>query len=113
MISRDAEDDSLKNKCSMSYTAGEAFVEDNTKHFLSQYNINLDIEMRPTMSKGGGSDHSSFARKEVPFFYFMAGWHDEYHTPMDDVKLVNYKKTTDIIRIGFLNIWTMANMGDQ
>ena len=112
MISRDSEDDSLKNQCSMSYTAGNPFVEDNTNHFLKQYGIDLDIEMRPTTSQGGGSDHSSFARKDVPFFYFMAGWHDEYHTPMDDIKLVNYQKMTDIIKIGFLNIWSMANMED-
>ena len=62
------------------------------------------------MSTGGGSDHSPFARKDVPFFYFMAGWHDEYHTPKDEIELVNYQKMSEIIRIGFLNIWTLANM---
>ncbi|RLD37252.1 MAG: hypothetical protein DRI83_04215 [Bacteroidetes bacterium] len=110
MISRDSKDDSLGIECTMSYTAGYPFLEENTTQFLEQYDINLDITMRPTMSKGGGSDHSSFARKDIPFFYFMAGWHDEYHTPMDEVDKVNYQKMADIIRVGFLNIWTMANM---
>ncbi|MCK5764543.1 MAG: M20/M25/M40 family metallo-hydrolase, partial [Bacteroidales bacterium] len=110
MISRDSKDDSLGIECTMSYTAGYPFLEENTTKFLDQYDINLDITMRPTMSKGGGSDHSSFARKDIPFFYFMAGWHDEYHTPKDEIKLVNYQKMADIIRVGFLNIWTMANM---
>lgn len=109
MISRDGENDSLGIECRMSYTAGNLFMEENTNQFLSQYDIHLDISMRPTMNKGGGSDHSPFARKDVPFFYFMAGWHDEYHTPMDEIELVNYRKMTDIIRIGFLNIWTLAN----
>jgi len=109
MISRDSEDDSLGNQCSMSYTAGNLFLEDNTNTFLEDYDIDLDIEMKPTTSKGGGSDHSPFARKDIPFFYFMAGWHDEYHTPMDDVSKANYEKTTNIVKIGFLNIWKMAN----
>ena len=109
MISRDGDEDSLGVVCSMSYTAGNPVLEENTNKFLEQYSIDLDIEMEPTTSKGGGSDHSPFARKDVPFFYFMAGWHDEYHTPMDEVDKANYKKMSDIIRIGFLNIWLMAN----
>jgi hypothetical protein len=110
MISRDSEDDSLGVECSMSYTAGHQFLEENTKIFQAQYDINLDIQMKPTMNKGGGSDHSPFARKDVPFFYYMAGWHDEYHTPKDEIELVNYRKMTDIIKIGFLNVWAIANM---
>ena len=109
MISRDDEDDSLANKCRMTYTAGEKHLEDNIAAFVEEYDIDLDIEMNPTKSKGGGSDHSPFARKDIPFFYFMAGWHDEYHTPMDDVSKVNYEKTTNIIKVGFLNIWKLAN----
>ncbi len=110
MISRDSKDDSLGIECSMTYTAGNPLLEENTNRFLKQYNINLDIRNKPTMSTGGGSDHSPFARKDVPFFYFMAGWHDEYHTPKDEIELVNYQKMSEIIRIGFLNIWTLANM---
>lgn len=109
MISRDNEDDSLKNQCRMSYTAGHEFLEENTTKFLDQYDINLDVEFRPTTSKGGGSDHSSFARKEVPFFYFMAGFPKEYHSPKDEIGLVNYQKMGDIIRLGFLHIWQLAN----
>jgi len=112
MISRDGENDSLGVECRMTYTAEKDFLEQNTFAFLDQFDINLDINMRPTMSKGGGSDHSPFARKDIPFFYFMAGWHDEYHTPKDEVKLVNYRKLRDIARIGFLNIWSMANALD-
>ncbi len=110
MISRDSEDDSLGIQCRMTYTAGHDFLEEISFHFLDQYKIDLDITMRPSMNKGGGSDHSPFARKDIPFFYYMAGWHDEYHTPKDEIKLVNYQKMADIIRIGFLNIWTMSNM---
>jgi Zn-dependent M28 family amino/carboxypeptidase len=109
MISRDDEEDSLKNQCRMSYTAGEDFLEEQSAHFIRQYDIDLDIKMRPTTSKGGGSDHSSFARKDIPFFYFMAGFHKEYHTPKDEIELVNYHKLRDISRIGFLHVWAIAN----
>ena len=112
MISRDGEEDTLGVECTMTYTAGQGFLEEMTTAFLDQHNINLEVEMNPTTSKGGGSDHSPFARKDVPFFYFMAGWHDEYHTPKDEIKLVNYQKMADIIRIGFLNVWEVANKED-
>lgn len=110
MISRDAKDDSLGTACRMMYTAGKKFLEDNTMRFIDQYDINLDVSMRPSMSRGGGSDHSPFARKDVPWFYFMGGFHSDYHTPKDEVHKVNYHKLTGISKIGFLNIWALANM---
>ena len=90
MISRDDEEDTLKNQCRMSYTAGESYLEENTKMFVDKYGINLDINMNPTPNKVGGSDHSPFTRKDIHFFYFMVGFPDEYHTLKDEVDKVNY-----------------------
>ena len=41
----------------------------------------------------------------------MAGFHSDYHTPEDEFEKVSYQKMSDIIRIGFLNIWILVNMG--
>ena len=109
MISRDDEDDSLKNKCEMTYTAGESYLEEMTTKFTEEHNINLDIHMNPTTNKDGGSDHSPFAYKDIPFFYFMAGFPDEYHSPKDEVDKVNYVKMREIIKLGFLDVWELAN----
>lgn len=39
----------------------------------------------------------------------MAGFPPEYHQPDDHIELVNIPKMTDIIRLGYLNIWRFAN----
>ena len=41
--------------------------------------------------------------------YFMAGFPPEYHQPDDHINLVNWNKMVNIIKIGYLNIWDLAN----
>ena len=55
------------------------------------------------------SDHTSFAEKDVPVFYFMAGFPPEYHQPGDHLNLINWDKMVNIIKVGYLNIWELAN----
>ena len=38
----------------------------------------------------GPSDHSSFYVKDVPVLFFFTGAHSDYHTPYDDIDLLNY-----------------------
>jgi hypothetical protein len=64
---------------------------------------------RPSSSPRGGSDHTSFAEKDVPVFYFMAGFPPEYHQPGDHLNLINWDKMVNIIKVGYLNIWDLAN----
>ncbi|HDP74807.1 MAG TPA: M20/M25/M40 family metallo-hydrolase [Bacteroidales bacterium] len=37
----------------------------------------------------GPSDHASFYSKNIPVFFFHTGLHEDYHTPNDDVALLN------------------------
>ncbi len=39
----------------------------------------------------------------------MAGFPPEYHQPNDHIDLVNFDKMTKIIKVGYLNIWELAN----
>jgi len=48
----------------------------------------------------GPSDHSSFYVKDVPVLFFFTGAHNDYHTPNDDYKKLNYlgmELITDLI----------------
>lgn len=108
MISRDNEDDKDGNDCSMMYAESLEEMEGLTSGHLEDYDINLDIRYRPMGTARGGSDHAPFAEKGIPYFYFMAGFPPEYHQPDDHIELVNIPKMTNIIRIGFLNIWAFA-----
>ncbi len=56
-----------------------------------------------------GGDHAPFAAKDIPYFYFMAGFPPEYHQSNDHISFVNIKKMSNIIRVGYLNIWDFAN----
>jgi hypothetical protein len=39
----------------------------------------------------------------------MAGFPSEYHTPEDEINLINWEKMLEIIKLGFLNMWDIAN----
>jgi hypothetical protein len=109
MISRDNTDDSLKNKASMNYTKAYAVLRELTEKNIEDYGLDLDMGFRASERPRGGSDHSSFSAKDVPIMYFMAGFPPEYHQPDDHVELVNWDKMVNIIKIGYLNIWDLAN----
>jgi len=76
---------------------------------MEAYDINLDLNYRPSERPRGGSDHSSFSSKNVPVMYFMAGFPATYHTPKDRTHDINWDKMIDIIRLTFLNTWELAN----
>jgi len=109
MISRDDTNDTLGIKCSMNYTKAYPVLKDLTTKNIEDYGLDLDVRFRPAERPRGGSDHSSFSAKEVPIMYFMAGFPPEYHQPEDHIDLVNFHKMTDIIKVGYLNIWDLAN----
>ena len=112
MIARDVDKDTLKNMADMSYTKAYAGIEEITKKNISEYNINLDMGYRGSESFGGGSDHAPFAQAGIPYFYFMAAMHPDYHQPSDELSKINWEKMTNIIRIGFLNTWEFANSNE-
>jgi len=109
MISRDNIDDTLGIKCSMTYTSGYKSFEENTRKYNTEHGFGLDISFSSRPRPGGGSDHASFARKDIPVMYFMAGFPLEYHQPDDHIELVNWDKMVKIIKLGFLNTWEVAN----
>jgi hypothetical protein len=109
MISRDNSNDSLKNKASMNYTKAYSVLKELTEKNIEEYELDLDVGFRASERPRGGSDHSSFSAKDVPIMYFMAGFPPEYHQPNDHVDLVNWNKMVNIIKIGYLNIWDLAN----
>lgn len=109
MISRDDKSDSLGLQCRMSYTKSYPVLESISRRNNEQYRLGLEVNYRPAENASGGSDHAPFAKKGIPYLYFMAGFPPEYHQPNDHFNLVNTKKMTAIIQLGFLNIWDLAN----
>jgi hypothetical protein len=109
MISRNDDDDSLGVKCSMTYTQSCQMLEDISRKYNEAYNLGLQIQYKPREKPTGGSDHNAFVHKNVPVFYYMAGWHDDYHKPGDHPEKADIEKMTAIIKLGFLSVWDIAN----
>jgi hypothetical protein len=40
---------------------------------------------------------------------FKPGHREEYHKPADEISTLNWDIMEKIIRIGFLNVWQLAN----
>lgn len=96
----------------MVFTKANAGIEALTKKNIEEYDINLDINYRASERPRGGSDHAPFAQEDIPIFYFMAAMHSDYHLPSDELSKINWEKMTNIIRIGFLNTWELANSNE-
>ncbi|MBA7537192.1 hypothetical protein ES705_29459 [subsurface metagenome] len=109
MISRDNPDDSLGVKCSMIYTEAFKNFEEMTARYNQEYDLGLEINYRPQERPRGGSDHTPFAQADVPVMYLHAGMPVEYHQADDHISKVNWEKLVKIIKIGYLNIWELAN----
>lgn len=108
MISKDSQGDTLQNQTSMRYTEAFPFQEMTANH-VEKYDLNLDIEYRPSERPRGGSDFTPFAAKDIPIMAHMAGFPYTYHTPRDGILDINWDKMENIIKLIYLNLWETAN----
>jgi hypothetical protein len=109
MIGRNSLQDSAGTQCGMTFTEGFPLLKEVTERQNRENNLGLALNIRSSQRPGGGSDHASFAAVNVPVMSWMAAMHAEYHQPGDQVEKINYDKMTKIIKLGFLNVWELAN----
>lgn len=57
----------------------------------------------------GGSDHMSFYRKNIPFLFYFAGFHPDYHQLTDHSDLINTVKLSKVARLAFRTAWRIAS----
>ena len=58
------------------------------------------LELRVTegaMPGGGGSDHMSFHRVELPALFFFSGLHSDYHKPSDDWEKLDFPRMAAVV----------------
>jgi hypothetical protein len=56
-----------------------------------------------------GSDHAPFFDKKVPFVFFFAGLHPDYHTIRDNPNTINAAKGARVSKLVFLTSWIVCN----
>lgn len=67
---------------------------------IRSINKSYNFELALTKSGVGSSDHSSFYSISTPVLFIHTGTHQEYHTPDDDIELINIEgqsKITDFV----------------
>lgn len=109
MISRYISDDEPK-KVTMTYTSSFPQFRDLTAANLEKYRIDLLVDYQPSSNPPGGTDHRSFVEAGIPVIRFKPGHREEYHTPMDEIRTVDWDIMEKIIRIGFADAWELANV---
>ena len=107
MISRDEKDDTLKNKVDLTYSMEHPEYESISGEICTGFELNLDVNYKAKKNPGGGSDFASFSKKNIPILTYMAGMHEDYHTPFDHVDKTNIPKMTAIIKLGYGTIWEL------
>ncbi|MFZ4263407.1 M20/M25/M40 family metallo-hydrolase [Sphingobacterium sp. HJSM2_6] len=61
--------------------------------------IHSDIKFFTSKDGNGGSDQTSFYRKNIPVLFFHTGGHPDYHMPTDDEHLIDYEAMMSILKI--------------
>ncbi|TFH34599.1 MAG: M20/M25/M40 family metallo-hydrolase, partial [Bacteroidia bacterium] len=109
MISRDAQNDTAKVNVTVTYNKDYPYLEELSKKNVEKYGLTMNYNYRAQENPTGGSDYTAFSDNKIPIIAVMAAMHPEYHTPEDQIELVNWDKMIDIIKLGFLNLWEIAN----
>ncbi len=109
MISRNAPEDTLENQATLRYTQAYPEIEEMTRIHIQEYGLDLNPNFISMERPRGGSDFASFAASDVPILTFNAGFTSDYHQISDHSSKADIGKMTDIIKVGFLNVWKIAN----
>ncbi|MFC2128273.1 M20/M25/M40 family metallo-hydrolase, partial [Bacteroidota bacterium] len=109
MISRSIATDTAKVMCGVQFTNAYPMLQTMTEDVNKQYKLGLKLNFRGSEVPSGGSDFASFARVGVPVIGLMAAMHPEYHTPKDELGLIEWDKMTNIIRFAYVDVWRIAN----
>lgn len=110
MISRNPANDSKGTYCKVVYTKPFEIFRTNTENNIRENNLKLVPEFFSDENPAEGTDSDNFAKKDIPIIFFEAGRHNDYHKPTDESGRANLSKMTDIIRLGFLTVWELANI---
>jgi len=61
----------------------------------------------------GPSDHSSFYAKNIPVLHFFTGTHKDYHSPSDDIELINAEGEVKVANMVYDIAMTLDEMNSK
>lgn len=57
----------------------------------------------------GPSDHAAFYAEDIPVFFVSTGAHQDYHTPQDDIELINFEGQKEVADFAYSLIMDVAS----
>jgi hypothetical protein len=96
----------------LDYHQNDAGKHDSCIKLVNSNSTKLKIIDNVFPQQQGGfarSDQYSFHCKNVPAILLTSGLHDDYHTPKDIAKRIDYIGMTERTRLAFLSVWSYAN----
>jgi Zn-dependent M28 family amino/carboxypeptidase len=109
MISRTAPDDSTGLKCDFNYSSGLPYLKEITEKHIRDYAIRLNMDYKSSPQPSGGSDFSSFSKKDIPIFLIHGKFTPDYHQFTDHADKAVFPYMTEIVKLGYLNVYELAN----
>jgi Zn-dependent M28 family amino/carboxypeptidase len=74
-----------------SFSIGGSGTADGMEDILKGLANDQPYTIKTNPEGYGPSDHAAFYAKDIPVLFFMAGMHEDYHTPADDADRLNYE----------------------
>lgn len=109
MISRTAPDDTTGMKCDFNYSSGLPLLREMTEKHIKDYSIRLNMDYKTSPKPVGGSDFSSFSSKDIPIFLIHGKFTPDYHQFTDVAEKAALPYMTEIVKLGYLNVYELAN----
>ena len=109
MISRTAPDDTTGLKCDFNYSSGLPYLKEITEKHIKDYSIRLNMDYHTSPKPTGGSDFSSFSQKDIPIFLIHGKFTPDYHQYTDHADKAVLPYMTEIVKLGYLNVYELAN----
>ena len=93
-------------------TVGGTGTAKGLEEIISNLAKDLDINVKMSPEGYGPSDHANFYAKDIPVMFFFTGAHEDYHTPADDVELINFDGTKQVSDFVYDLICELSNLDE-
>jgi hypothetical protein len=109
MIARDDSEDTDKKLVEFTYTDTYPQWLEICKANIEKYKLPVGLREDPRpVGYTAGTDFAPFSTAGRPFISWFTGYHPDYHQYTDKLNQVNWQKCIGIIRLGYLNMWDIA-----
>lgn len=100
------------DNCSFMYTKSAPQLEQTALKNNEKFGIGAKLHFSPQERPVGGSDNSSFAKRDIPIFWMFTWGHDDYHQTSDQVDKIEWSKLTRLIRLSYLNMYDFSRSSE-